>query len=207
MNTPFEKPQINLGGSDSEPESDFKGKFKKFLIFALVFLGGYTGANIYDFGKVKNLVANLTKDIAPKQNVVVNNPPKYEFYSMLQNDDQYAPPPKKVKTETKENKKEVAKANTKTNAMKDKKQVAKNDKKSTYLIQAASFRHRHEADRMKASLILKGFPASVILITRDQTNWYRVMIGPYQSKDQAQKVQLAIAQSERINGMVRKMDA
>lgn len=211
MTTPFDTHQ-NFSSNGMEPESNFKQKLKKFLIFALVFLGGYTGANFYDFAKVKSLVAYLAKDIAPKQNVVVNNPPKYEFYTMLQNDSHYAQA-HKANAEPKSVKKEPVKNSNTTNVTKvvtanTKNQTTKNDnKKSTYLIQAASFRYRHEADRMKASLILKGFPANVILISRDKTNWYRVMIGPYASREQAQKVQIAIAKSERINGMVRKMDA
>lgn len=78
--------------------------------------------------------------------------------------------------------------------------------KDAYLVQIASFRSKQEAERMKASLSLKGFEVSVATITQQRTIWYRVVIGPFSSRPQAVLAQAAVARSEHIMGMIRKMD-
>ncbi len=79
--------------------------------------------------------------------------------------------------------------------------------KESYLVQIASFKNKQDAERMKASLILKGFTVNIATVNQQQINWYRVIIGPFNSRTQAEKAQVAIARSEHITGMIRKMDA
>jgi cell division protein FtsN len=79
--------------------------------------------------------------------------------------------------------------------------------KDTYLIQVGSFKNLHEAERMKAALILKGFEVRVVAVSQQRMNWYRVNIGPFASRSQALKAQSEFARSEHITGMIRKMDA
>ena len=79
--------------------------------------------------------------------------------------------------------------------------------KESYLVQIASFKNKQDAERMKASLILKGFTVTIATINQQQISWYRVIIGPYTSRNQAEKAQGAIARSDHIMGMIRKMDA
>lgn len=76
-----------------------------------------------------------------------------------------------------------------------------------FLVQVASFRNLREAERMKASLVMKGFEVSINTALQQQLTWYRVIIGPFESRMQAQKAQLAFSRSEHIMGMIRKMDA
>ena len=79
--------------------------------------------------------------------------------------------------------------------------------KGAYLVQVAAFRSQQEAERMKAMLVLKGFVVKIAMINQQKTNWYRVNLGPYASRAEAQKARAAVAHSEHIVGMVRKMDA
>ena len=79
--------------------------------------------------------------------------------------------------------------------------------KEAYLLQLASFRRQQDAERMKASLIMKGFDANIAAVIQQNINWYRVIIGPYASRTDAQRAQGSLARSERIMGMIRKMDA
>lgn len=79
--------------------------------------------------------------------------------------------------------------------------------KNSYLVQIASFKSRQEAERMKAQLTLKGFNVNIALINQQQMNWYRVILGPFPSRLHAEKAQVAVAHSEHIIGMIRKMDA
>ncbi|MDP3705600.1 MAG: SPOR domain-containing protein [Legionellaceae bacterium] len=76
-----------------------------------------------------------------------------------------------------------------------------------FMVQVGSFKNLREAEKMKASLVMKGFDVTISSTNQQQISWYRVIIGPFDSRTQAQKVQLAFARSEHIMGMVRKMDA
>lgn len=79
--------------------------------------------------------------------------------------------------------------------------------KGNYLVQVAAFKSRQEAERMKGSLVLKGFEVSILTVTQQNMSWYRVNIGPFPSKVLAQKAQGEIARREHIVGMIRRMDA
>lgn len=85
--------------------------------------------------------------------------------------------------------------------------VVSADSKIAYLVQVASFKSMREAERMKVALVMKGFDVKIAMVSQQQINWYRVIIGPFGSKSQAQEAQLAFARSEHIMGMIRKMDA
>jgi hypothetical protein len=51
-----------------------------------------------------------------------------------------------------------------------------------YLLQAGSFRQREDADRRRAELLLLGLEPRVEEATGDNGRWYRVYLGPYDSR-------------------------
>ena len=52
-----------------------------------------------------------------------------------------------------------------------------------YLLQAASFRNRDEADTMRAELLLEGMKTVVNTVSNPSGGaWHRVMVGPFSSK-------------------------
>ncbi|HRD69990.1 MAG TPA: SPOR domain-containing protein [Legionella sp.] len=77
--------------------------------------------------------------------------------------------------------------------------------KGSYLIQVASFKTRQDAEHMKGLLILKGFNVTVVPVSQPGGNWFRVIIGPYPNRDLAQKAQVTLARTERLNGMIRNV--
>lgn len=79
--------------------------------------------------------------------------------------------------------------------------------KSTYNIQVAAFRARRDADQLKASLLLKGIDSSIQAINAQNVTWFRVTIGPFATREQAEKMQMMLSNRERVSGMIRKMDA
>ena len=79
--------------------------------------------------------------------------------------------------------------------------------KESYLVQVAAFKARQDAEKMKASLILKGFNVNIATVTQQHGNWYRVIIGPFSTRALAEKAQIIVSQSEHTKGMIRKMDA
>lgn len=75
---------------------------------------------------------------------------------------------------------------------------------ANYIVQVASFKARNDAEHMKGLLILKGFEVNVMPVTTpNQGNWFRVVIGPYPNRALAQKAQIILSKTERLNGMVR----
>lgn len=72
-----------------------------------------------------------------------------------------------------------------------------------FVVQVASFKARQDAEHMKGLLILKGFEVNVVPVATPQGNWFRVVIGPYPNRTLAQKAQVILAKTERLNGMVR----
>lgn len=78
--------------------------------------------------------------------------------------------------------------------------------KLNYAIQVAAFRTRQDAEQMKASLLLKGFEANVQAIASGRVTWFRVMVGPFASRELAVKTQTVLARRERVSGMIRQMN-
>ena len=192
------------------------------------FLIGYLSASFVD---IKTVNAFLNEKLFTKQGVPIAKnsapealplpKPKFEFYTLLTNE-HTAPvsvvaavpnvlPGKSLESAMLKNEAPavstdavipIADASVATRVS-----VSHGLAKNGYLIQVASFRKRQDAARMKASLTLKGFDVIIASVTQQQTNWHRVMIGPFASRVQAEKAQGAIARSEHIIGMIRKMDA
>jgi cell division protein FtsN len=79
--------------------------------------------------------------------------------------------------------------------------------KTGYTIQVAALRTRQDAEKMKAAMLLKGLTVSVNPVMSQGTTWYRVIVGPFVSRVQAEQVQMVLARRDRMNGMIRKMDA
>lgn len=86
------------------------------------------------------------------------------------------------------------------------KTVANPEKIGRYIIQVGSFKNLHEAEKMKAVLAMRGFSPVITSMTQQQITWYRVLIGPFSSLTDAQRVHREFAERDRIAGMIRKLD-
>jgi cell division protein FtsN len=58
-------------------------------------------------------------------------------------------------------------------------QTAPGDVPTSYSIQAASFRDKADAERLRGSLLLEDLPAKTTSIKVGGQLWYRVIVGPY----------------------------
>jgi cell division protein FtsN len=58
-------------------------------------------------------------------------------------------------------------------------QAAAGDAPTSYSIQAASFRDKADAERLRGSLLLENLPAKTTSIEVEGQLWYRVIVGPY----------------------------
>lgn len=64
----------------------------------------------------------------------------------------------------------------------------------SYIIQAASFRSRADADELRAQLILDGLEATVDAKMVNQQRWHRVVVGPYQRPVEANRAMTKLRQ-------------
>jgi cell division protein FtsN len=71
--------------------------------------------------------------------------------------------------------------------------IAVNDK-STYALQAGSFRKAADADQLRAELILLGMAVFIQEVNRDNIQWHRVMVGPLQSKLEHDRTRAKLAE-------------
>lgn len=189
------------------------------------FLGGYLAATVFDFTSLSSWVNThilaKTKD-TPKSTVVAKQPeppkPKFEFYTLLAKDKKtnpVAPTATPSVTATVKQPIQSPVVTAKVSQESPISPIAENKSalpntmnvRGNYLIQVASFKNRAEADRMKAALTLKGFDVRVVATLQQQVNWFRVIVGPFNSRTEAEKTQLTLVRNERIRGMIRKMDA
>ncbi len=67
---------------------------------------------------------------------------------------------------------------------------------SHYILQVNSFQSADEADKQRAAVLLAGLPADVRhTTTNDGQEWYRVISGPFDSRDEASKAQRQLQDS------------
>lgn len=198
-----------------------KGQFFKQLFWAVsFFLCGYLAATVFDFTSLSSwvsthihthvLAVNTSSGEEMKQEELPK--PKFEFYTLLTKDHPSSissaevvdakpdrttlmNPIEKVQKQPRSLQQEVPNSARTTPITQD-----------TYMIQMASFKKRQDAEHMRANLVLKGFNATVVATMQQEMDWFRVVVGPFSSHEEAEKIQLFIAQSEKINGIIRKAD-
>ena len=68
------------------------------------------------------------------------------------------------------------------------------DEQFTYVLQAGSFRKQEDADHLRAELILMGLTVFIKEVNRDNIKWYRVMVGPVQSKLELDRTRARLAE-------------
>ncbi|WP_028388245.1 SPOR domain-containing protein [Legionella fairfieldensis] len=188
------------------------------------FFCGYLTAMVFDFnslsGWIKANIAsqkNEEKPVLASPRQVELPKPKFEFYTLLAKDKVNSatslsrPHPQANITESQSmapRSPQSPLGATLTEKIENKPvAVSASTNKETYLVQVASFRNRQDAEHMKALLTLKGFDVSVSATIQHQMDWYRVIVGPFATKEDAEKVQFTLAQSEHVKGMIRKMAA
>lgn len=195
-------------------------------LMLILFLSGYLMAS---FWSMSDLIDLLSKKSSPNH---TNNrlaaltqakkqdlpQPKFEFYTLLSNDhhkpdlDHSLTKNKEVTVPEKAADKSTKLASVETAKAIQSIAAPASSKKNTihhryFDIQAASFKSRQVAEKMQAKLLLSGLDAKVVDVVHSGKHWYRVMIGPFEDKKEAEHAQLNIAKSEHIMGIILKHEA
>ena len=75
----------------------------------------------------------------------------------------------------------------------------------TYIIQAASFRHPDDADSLRAKLIFQDLPAQTATGSSNGERWYRVMVGPFTRKVEAERA-LTKLREQQLSALLLTQD-
>ena len=67
-----------------------------------------------------------------------------------------------------------------------------NNLTSDFLYQAASFRNPLDAQKLRAKLLLNNLKADIRIKTLNKVEWHRVLVGPFEDKDSADKAILKL---------------
>lgn len=207
------------------------GSFMRLMSLVFVaFLCGYLSASVLDFTQLSSWVGSqlhglYAEQTSPSKPAPVKQAalpkPKFEFYTLLAKDQAASPVtasqsskiPPAASALTEKSSQALSQAAPVIKETDSVPVVAAKPiqpavaAKDLYRLQVGSFRSKQEAERMKAALTLKGFQVQIAAVTQQKNQWYRVFIGPYPSRGQAEKARGALANQERIQGMIRRMDA
>lgn len=206
----------------------------RFVVALASFLCGYLAATVFDIASLttwvnKNVFNHNNKSTAPATQVVAQQKPlpkpKFEFYTLLSKDNSPpvlanrpvavapAPAPAQVAANAPQSSvamQTAAQQATQAVVVSESRPLAPITKlhpvKGSYQIQIASFNRRPDAEHLKASLLMRGFDVSVVPVTQRNMTWFRVIIGPFVSRGEAEKAQSVVARSERMQGMIRKVE-
>lgn len=148
----------------------------------------------------------------PQLETVAEKPEKLTFYDNLPKGSQ-APlgsginlPPEQKKPATEVQQKDVVKAAALPTVPTPKpvtEQTASVD--IAFVVQVASFRTREDADKLADHL--KGYQLSTFVESADLGTkgvWYRVLTGPYASRESADQTAKLLQEKERLSALVRK---
>ncbi len=72
-----------------------------------------------------------------------------------------------------------------------------------YLLQAGSFRQQEDADRRRAELLLLGLEPSIRESTGDNGRWFRVYLGPFQTRSAMSRAR-SLTAGQNIDTLVLK---
>lgn len=144
--------------------------------------------------------------------------PKYDFYTLLPESEVIVPPdalppadapkPPEQKPVTPEEaaKIDAARAEAALNGQTPPPPpvVAKAPVTTQFFLQAGSFRKREDADKVRAQILLLGQNVQVESGKVREENWFRVLVGPYASREQLATAQKQLAASGFSNLLLQQ---
>ncbi len=151
----------------------------------------------------------------PKRTSPTEQPPKpkYDFYTLLPESEvilppeikQPEPPPSKPVTPEEAAKIDEARAQAALNGeVPPPPPTVAKAPVVQFFLQAGSFRQQAEADRVRAQIILLGQDVRVESVRVRDEPWFRVLVGPYSSREQLNAAQKTLAASGYKNLLLQQ---
>jgi len=181
------------------------------IVIALLMIWVFTLGVMTGEGRLPDNIKNLTEQVASLQNIINQNQKKqdtspdnkgdeavvesYSFYSLASG---------------KGTEQEASQKTTTSPSLSSRAEAAKSvtmDKASgSFIIQVAATEEKSAADRLAQTLSDKGYPAYVYKALVDDKVYFRVRCGFYKEKSEAEKIRNILAQTEKINGIVLRLE-
>lgn len=158
----------------------------------------------------------------PKRNAASQDPaakPKYDFYTLLPESEVILPP----ETKAPEPPAPPAPASPEEAAKLDAARaeaalsgqtpppppptIAKAPAITQFFLQAGSFRKKADADKVRAEIIMLGHDVRVESVKVRDESWYRVLVGPYTSREQLTQAQKGLAGAGYSNLLLQQRQA
>lgn len=156
-----------------------------------------------------------TKPQPKPQTTPAENRPKYEFYTLLPESEvivppdalpEKAPPPPSAKEVEAQRKASAARAQ----ALLDGKQpppAPPRKEVTQFYLQAGSFPERENAEAVRARLLLTGQSVHIEPGQVANKTWYRVLVGPFASREQLNRAQTQLSQNGFNNLLLQQRKA
>ena len=180
------------------------------IVIALLMIWVFTLGVMTGEGRLPDNIKILTEQVASLQNIINQNQRKqdvasenkgeepvmesYSFYDLASGKKAEPEASQKTTTPSLSSSTEVAKPAT----------VDKDS--GRFVIQVAAIEEKSAADRLVQTLSEKGYPAYVYKVLINDKVYFRVRCGFYKERDEAEKIRRALAQTEKINGIVLRLE-
>lgn len=159
------------------------GNFVGGFVVFLIFLNGLDpDARTVAKGKAPSQAKQQVEDSSSQ--------PRFDFYTLLQENEVSVPPPKSAQPARR------LSTETGTSARRIEPEPAepvKVEPTQNYILQAASFRDASEAEKLRAQLTLSNLDVKVETATDSRGTWHRVLVGPYTSRSRVAKAREILA--------------
>lgn len=165
------------------------------------FVGGFVVFMIFLNGLNEGGAAGAGQRKAPAQQAEgKSDKPRFDFYTLLQENEVDVPPPKTPKPARHNSRKTEPGSGPANDA------TASSDPELVYILQAASFRDASEAEKLRAQLTLANLDVQVEKATDSRGTWHRVLVGPYNNRSRVAKARQTLAE-HRLMPLVLKRPA
>lgn len=134
------------------------------------------------------------KSSASKLTAEEPNQPRFDFYTMLKENEVSVPPPK------------VAKPAQRQQGSGTVQGTVSKPAQQVYILQAASFRDSTEAERLRVRLTLANLDVKVESASDSRGTWHRVLVGPFDTRSRMAKARQVLAE-HRLMPLVLKRPA
>ncbi|MCA0899997.1 MULTISPECIES: SPOR domain-containing protein [Microbulbifer] len=122
--------------------------------------------------------------------------PRFDFYKLLEESEVKVPEPKNPQVRVRDGEKPAEDSPVQSEPKSD----------LVYILQAASFRDKTEAERLRAQLMLANLDVKVESATDNRGTWHRVLVGPYTNRSKVAKARSVLAE-HRLMPLVLKRPA
>ncbi|MBI3773087.1 MAG: SPOR domain-containing protein [Gammaproteobacteria bacterium] len=196
------KGSSSKGKSKSKPRGKGRGGSSTpgwvMLVTGLV-IGGLVGVGAYLFIKKDGTPQSDTKTAAETKPVSKAQPaesskskaearksipekPRFEFYTLLPEQEVVIP----------------------DNEIREQQQRIAEKQSGKYVIQVGSFRHKEDADSLKAKLAFLGVESSIDSVSSNEETWHRVRVGPFTDTREMNRIRNRI-HANKMNTLVVKI--